>query len=126
MKGVICIKDNNDMVKVQSYMATGNSRPQMVDVVAGTNVTNTTYMNGKLYCSYRRKLTVPSGSEDYMLDLTIDRYPMWAAGPNASPGMIAKHNVIGKNSEITDIRFIFQVINKIILLYRKLRLPYHN
>ena len=88
MKGVVCIKDNNDMVKVQSYMATGNSRPQMVDVVAGTNVTNTTYMNSTLYCSYHRKLTVPSGSEDYMLDLTTDRFLMWGLGPNNCPGMI--------------------------------------
>ena len=119
MRGVICIKDSNNMVKVQSYMATGNSRPQMVDVVPGTNVTNTTYMDSRLYCSYRRKLTVPSGSENYMLDLTTDRYPMWAAGPNVSPGVIDVHNVRSMNPQIRDIRFIFQVTNTITLLYQK-------
>ena len=119
MTGVICIKDSNNMVKVQSYMATGNASPQMKDVVAGTNVTNTTYMNNALYCSYRRKLTVPSGSENYMLDLTTDRYPMWAAGPNASPGVIRVHDLRSMNPEIMDIRFIFQVIIKIILIYKK-------
>ena len=126
MKGVICIKDNSDMVRVQSYMAIGNSRPEMVDVVNGTNVTNTTIMDNKLYCSYRRKLTVPSGSEDYMLDLTTNRYTMWAAGPNGTNGMIAQHDVFSQNPIIRDIRFIFQVISKIILLQRKFELPYHN
>lgn len=119
MRGVICIKDNNNMVKVQSYMATRNGSPQMKDVVNGTTVTNTTYMNSKLYCSYRRKLTVPPGSENYMLDLTTDRIPMWAAGPNDSPGVIAVHDLRSMNPQIMDIRFIFQVIKNIILLPKK-------
>ena len=119
MKGVICIKDNMNTVKVQSYMAPSNTRPQMKDLVTGTNLTNTTYMNSKLYCSYRRKLTVPSGSEDYMLDLTTDRYPMWAAGPNISPGLIRMHDVRSINPQIMDLRFAPQVSNRITLLYER-------
>ena len=126
MKGVICIKDNNNIVKVQSYMATGDARPQMKDLVTGTNATNTTYMNNKLYCSYRRKLTVPSGSENYMLDLSTNSYPMWATGPNLSPGLIDMHDRRSLNPELRDRRFIFQVINKIGLLYKSFRLLYNN
>ena len=107
------------MVKVQSYMATGNSLPQMVDVVAGTNITNTTYMNSKLYCSYRRKLIVPSGSEDYMLDLTTNRIPMWGSGPNNLQGQIAQHSEKSQEPQVMDLRFLFQVINRVTLLYQK-------
>ena len=114
------------MVRVQSYAAAGNSTPQMVDVVPGTNVTNTTIMDSKLYCSYRRKLTVPSGSETYMLDLTTDRYPMWGSGPNASPGMIRVHSEKSPEPKIMDLRFLFQVANKIALLYQKFGFSQRN
>ena len=107
------------MVKVQSYMATNFTRPQMVDVVNGTNVTNTTYIDNKLYCSYRRKLTVPSGSENYTLDLTTNSYPMWGSGPNVSPGLIKKHDEKSPDPQIIDLRFLFQVTNTITLFYQK-------
>ena len=118
MTGVICIR-NNTAVMVRSYKSAANGRPMMKDaaMVDGTNVTNSMYMNGKLYCSYRRKLTVPSGSEDYMLDLTTNRIPMWAAGPNSmeTPGLIIKHpdDQRSDNPQVMDIRFQPQVKNKI-------------
>ena len=115
MTGVICIK-NDTMVMVRSYKSAGNGVPTMKDpgMVDGTNVIGSISMDGKLYCSYRRKLTVPSGSEEYMLDLTTNRRPMWAAGPNSSPGMIGKHpdNRRSNNAPVMDIRFQAQVKNR--------------
>lgn len=121
MTGVICI-ENGTMVMVQSYKSTQNGVPTMKDVemVDGTNVTSKISMDGKLYCSYRRKLTVPQGSEEYMLDLTTNRRPMWAAGPNPSPGMIGKHpdDRRSNNSPVMDIRFQAPVKNKKLLLLK--------
>ena len=110
MTGVICIK-NDTMVMVRSYKSAGNGVPTMkdTDMVDGINVTNKISMDGKLYCRYRRKLTVPVGSEEYMLNLTTNTRPMWAAGPNQSPGMIQKHTLRSNNTPAIDIRFAAQV-----------------
>ena len=99
------------MVMVQSYKSTQNGLPMMKDPVSGTNVTNRVSMDGKLYCSYRRKLTVPAGSEDYMLDLTTSKRPMWAAGQVSTSGMIMKHpdNLRSNNTPAIDIQFQAQV-----------------
>ena len=88
----------------------------MADIMNGTTVINSLYMNGKLYCSYRRKLAVPSGSENYMTDLrTNNSYPMWAAGPLNEQGMIRQHTVRITPPMKLDIRFQPQVLNYIIL-----------
>lgn len=112
MTGVICIK-NDMMVMVRSYKSAANGVPMMKDpaMVDGTNVTNSISMDGKLYCSYRRKLTVPAGSEDYMLDLTTSKRPMWAAGQVSTSGMIMKHpdNLRSNNTPAIDIQFQAQV-----------------
>ena len=99
------------MVMVQSYKSTQNEAPMMKDPVSGTNVTNRVSMDGKLYCSYRRKLTVPAGSEDYMLDLTTNQRPMWAAGPASSSRMIMKHpdGLRSNNTSPLNIQFQAQV-----------------
>ena len=78
----------------------------MADIINGITVIDATYMNNKLYCSYRRKLAVPLGSEDYMFDLrTNNSYPMWAAGPLNPQGMIAQHDIRIKPPMILDVRF---------------------
>ena len=116
MKGVLCW-NNNNIVMVRSFSASGRSTPSMADIMNGTTVTNRLYMNNKLYCSYRRKLAVPSGSEDYMTDLRTDSsYPMWAAGPLNGQGMIQQHTVRIAPPVKLDIRFQPQVLNYIILL----------
>ena len=123
MTGVICIK-NDTMVMVRSYKSAANGVPMMKDpaMVDGTNVTNSISMDGKLYCSYRRKLTVPPGSQEYMLNLTTNIRPMWAAGPNQSPGMIGKHpdNLRSNNTPAIDIRFQAQVKNSNLLPLKNL------
>ena len=105
MKGVLCW-NNNGMVIVRSFNASEQSTPMMTDIINGTTVINTSYMNNKLYCSYRRKLTVPSGSGDYMFDLTTNNsYPMWAAGPLNVQGGIRQHTIRIMPPMILDVRF---------------------
>ena len=91
---------------IRSFSASGRSAPMMADIMNGTTVTNMLYMNNKLYCSYRRKLTVPSGSGDYMLDLTTNNnYPMWGAGPLNGQGGIGKHTRRTNPPITLDVRF---------------------
>ena len=104
MKGVLCW-NNNGMVMVRSFNASMRSTPMMADIMNGTTVTNMSYMSNKLYCSYRRKLAVPSGSGDYMFDLTTNSYPMWAAGPLNAQGGIARHDIRIAPPMILDVRF---------------------
>ena len=120
MKGVLCW-NNNSMVIVRSFNASGQSRPMMADIINGTTVIDKTYMNNKLYCSYRRKLAVPLGSEDYMFDLrTNNSYPIWAAGQLNQQGMIAQHNIRIAPPMILDVRFQAQVLNYLFYFHKNL------
>ena len=94
------------MVIVRSFSASGRSAPMMADIMNGTVVTKKLYVGNKLYCSYRRKLAVPSGSGDYMFDLTTDNnYPMWAAGPLNMQGGIRQHDIRITPLVKLDVRF---------------------
>ena len=110
MTGVICYKYNND-VMVTSFMSAGRERPALKgNLTEGTMLQYKSYGNGMLHCSFRRRVTVPQGSEMYMLDLSENQHALWAVGPLAQDNLPAKHKYIGKTPEPIDIRIVVRQI----------------
>ena len=110
MTGVICYKYNND-VMVTSFMSATQGRPALKgNLTKGTMLQYKSYGNGMLHCSFRRRVTVPQGSEMYMLDLSENQYALWAVGPLAPDNLPAKHEYIGATPEPIDIRIVVRQI----------------
>ena len=64
-----------------SFQAPRKALPKLKENVAvGTMLLFSSYNSGKLYCSFRRKLTVSAENSDYMLDLNHNQYAIWASG----------------------------------------------
>lgn len=77
---MICFLQNN-RVKVVSFKAPRKELPNLKeDVAVGTMVLYSSYTSGRLYCSFRRKLAVPTENSNYTLDLSQNQYAIWASG----------------------------------------------
>lgn len=102
---MICILQNN-AVSVRSFQAPRRALPYLkTNVAVGTTVLYSSYTVGRLYCSFRRKLTVPPESFNYMLDLSQNLYAVWASG-NAVNGLPAFHSqYFGSSPNTINIQF---------------------
>ena len=102
---MICILQNN-AVNVRSFHAPRRALPNLKTTVAvGTTVLYSSYTIGRLYCSFRRKLSVPPESFNYMLDLNQNQYAVWASG-NAFNGIPAFHSqYFGSSPNTINIQF---------------------
>ena len=49
-------------------------------LIAGTTLLYKSYESGQVFCSFRRKVITPRGSELFMLDLSQNRFALWAMG----------------------------------------------
>ena len=68
-------------------------------------VFSSSYSNGMLYCSLRRKVAVSTENSNYMLDLSENQYAIWASG-NVNNGLPAFHSIyFGSSIDTIDIRF---------------------
>ena len=103
--GVICYKNQNN-VKVTSFRALERFRPLFnKGLVAGTKLLYKSYQNGQVFCSFRRRVITPSGSEFYMLDLSQNQHAVWAMGPLARDNLPDIHFFTAVSGEPIDIRF---------------------
>lgn len=104
------VKSDNEVI-VTSFMATGASRPTLKgDLAMGNMKIAASYENGVLRCSFRRTITVPSGSEMWMVDLSQPQYTLWAEG-NVMNDVIQNHtpnNRQQSNGKI-DLQFKYMV-----------------
>ena len=96
----------NNAVIVRSFQAPGRFTPNLKTTVAiGTTVLYSSYTNRMLYCSFRRNLTVPRESLDYMLDLNQNQYAVWASGSTFN-GLPAFHSqYFGSSLNTINIQF---------------------
>ena len=94
-------------MKVTSFRATGPIRPSFKDnLVAGTNLLYKSYHSDKVFCSFRRKIMTPDGSETYMLDLSQNQHAVWAMGPLGDDNLPVLHNFKAASGGPIDIRFM--------------------
>ena len=49
-------------------------------LIAGTTLLYKSYESGRVFCSFRRKVITPRGSELFMLDLSQNQFALWAMG----------------------------------------------
>ena len=107
MTGVICYKNNNDVV-VTSFLANGRVRPTLKgNLTEGTMLQYKSYGNGMLHCSFRRSVIVPQDSELYMLDLSENQYSLWAEGSlSQQDNLPARHTFRAATPQPIDIRFM--------------------
>ena len=105
--GVICYKYRND-VRVTSFRATERMRPTFNNngLIAGTKLLYKSYQSGQLFCSFRRRVVTPSGSELYMLDLSQNQHAIWAMGPLAKDNLPGQHPFRASSGQPIDIRFM--------------------
>lgn len=87
IRGVACI-NSNGKVQLRSQKATSTKAPDMPigsGLVKGNTVISTGIKDGVTFCKFTRTLTVPTGSEDYMYDLSnTNRFAVLASGMVAS------------------------------------------
>lgn len=95
-------------MKVTSFRALGRFRPTFNSnsLVAGTELLYKSYQSGQLFCSFRRKVVTPSGSELYMLDLSQNQHAIWAMGPLAVDNLPGRHSFRSASGKPIDIRFM--------------------
>ena len=61
-------------------------------LVDGNTLLGISNENNRLICKYRRMVTVPTGSSDYMASLETPKYAIWATSNNMnSAGRPAQH-----------------------------------
>ena len=102
----MCYKYGND-VKVTSFRAAGRIPPTYKNsLIAGTKLLYKSYQSGQVFCSFRRKVMAPSGSEMYMLDLSQNQHAIWAMGSLAENNMPDMHAFRSASGEPIDIRFM--------------------
>ena len=102
---------------VTSFLANARVRPTLKGNLAeGTMLQYKSYGNGMLHCSFRRSVTVPQGSELYMLDLSENQYSLWAEGPlSQQDNLPAIHSFRAVTPQPIDIRFmVCQIYSNII------------
>ena len=95
-------------MKVTSFRALGRFRPTFNSnsLVAGTELLYKSYQSGQLFCSFRRKVVTPNGSDFYMLDLSQNQHAIWAMGPLAGDNLPGRHSFRAASGEPIDIRFM--------------------
>ena len=95
-------------VKVVSFRATGQIRPMLknISLIAGTKLLYKSYQSGQVFCSFRRKVMTPSGSEMYMLNLLQNQHAVWAMGPLAEDNLPGRHTFTAASGRPIDIRFM--------------------
>ena len=94
-------------VKVTSFRATGRIRPTFKNsLIAGTKLLHKSYQSGQVFCSFRRKVMTPSGSELYMLDLSQNQHAIWAMGPLKDDNLPGTHTFRAASGAPIDIRFM--------------------
>ena len=76
-------------------------------LVAGTKLLYKSYQSNKVFCSFRRKVMTPSGSELYMHDLSQNQHAIWAMGPlDNGDNLPGRHSFRDASREPIDIRFM--------------------
>ena len=95
-------------MKVTSFRATGRIRPTFNNngLVTGTKLLYKSYQSGQVFCSFRRKVMTPSGSEMYMLNLLQNQHAIWAMGPLAGDNLPGEHTFRAASGKPIDIRFM--------------------
>ena len=85
----------------------GRIRPKFKNsLVAGTKLLYKSYQSNKVFCSFRRKVVSPSGSELYMLDLSQNQHAVWAMGPLNDENLPGTHTFRDASGQPIDIRFM--------------------
>ena len=85
----------------------GRVRPKFKNsLVAGTKLLYKSYQSNKIFCSFRRKVVSPSGSELYMLDLSQNQHAVWAMGPLRDDNLPETHTFKAASRQPIDMRFI--------------------
>ncbi|XP_066922681.1 uncharacterized protein [Clytia hemisphaerica] len=79
-KGVVCYFDGST-VKLESFQTTKNTRPTLQATPTGYNLNGAHKTNkNSIICKFTRIVTVPSGSENLMYDITDELYQLYAHG----------------------------------------------
>ena len=101
---MICFLRNNE-VNVVSFQAPRRVLPNLKeDLAVGTMLLHSSYTSGRLYCSFRRKVSVSPENSNYTLDLSENQYAIWASG-NVNNGVPAFHSqYFGASPDTIDIR----------------------
>ena len=77
-----------------------------ISLITGTKLLYKSYQSGQVFCSFRRKVMTPSGSEMYMLDLLQNQHAIWAMGPLAQDNLPGVHSFRATSGRPIDIRFM--------------------
>ena len=104
--GVIFLLRNNE-VNVVSFQAPRRVTPDLKeDLAVGTTLLYSSYTDARLYCSFRRKLTVKTENSDFTLDLRQNQYAIWASGNVNNNGTPTSHTTyFGSSPATINIRF---------------------
>ncbi|XP_066922687.1 uncharacterized protein [Clytia hemisphaerica] len=79
-KGVVCYFDGST-VKLESFQTTKNTRPTLQATPTGYTLNGAHKTNkNSIICKFTRIVTVPSGSENLMYDVTNGLYQLYAHG----------------------------------------------
>ena len=77
-----------------------------ISLITGTKLLYKSYQSGQVFCSFRRKVMTPSGSEMYMLDLLQNQHAIWAMGPLLQDNLPGVHSFRATSGRPIDIRFM--------------------
>ena len=93
-KGVVCHFDGSS-VQLKSFHTTKNTRPTLQQLADGYNL-NDAYKTSQnsIVCKFNRSVTVPSGSENFMYDVTDGLHQLYAYGGFAND-VIEYHGING-------------------------------
>lgn len=79
------------MINLHSFQTSENTTPVLEDLSNGYSLLKSyTTQGGAVVCEFTRSVTVPSGSENHMHDLTDSVHVLYAAGAYTN-GAIAYH-----------------------------------
>ena len=98
-------------------------------LVNGTISMGISYINNRLICKYRRTLTVPAGSEQYMRSLETLTFPVWGNSDNIAPnGQPGRHMGPGSGERLAEemqsnLRFVVIFFTFYIYKYKTLHPP---
>ena len=89
-KGVVCY-NNGTYVQLKSFHTTGNTGPTLQPLPNGYDL-NSAYLTDQnsVICKFTRSVTVPSGSENLMYDITDGFHQLYTHG-NVQDGQIQYH-----------------------------------
>ena len=94
-------------MKIAGFRALGQFRPTFNNVlISGTKLLQNSYQSGRVFCSFRRKVLIPSGIELYMLEISQNQHAIWAMILLAGDNLLRRHTFRAASGQPIDMKFM--------------------